>query len=218
MALGRAHPRKFPRLSVRVPVDCTIGQKCFRSLARTLSAGGLFLTEVQDLAPAQELSLRFRPTRRLPVIEAKARVCYVMAGTGAAVEFTEINADDRKRLLRLTHRKNGDRRLQARAPLATQIEWKQCMSLAFSRDVSMSGMFIETTDPLPVGSTFTVRFNLDFKDRVVTAAAQVTYHVEKMGMGVLFTEVEPEDREAIREYIESTPALAGKAAGHTEPA
>jgi c-di-GMP-binding flagellar brake protein YcgR len=81
------------------------------------------------------------------------------------------------------------------------------MSLAFSRDISLAGMFIETTTLLPLGSALTVRFNLDNKDRVVTVAAQVHYHVENMGMGILFTEIEPEAREAIREYIESLPVL-----------
>ena len=56
-----------------------------------------------------------------------------------------------------------------------------------------------------MGSILTVRFNLDQKDRVVTATAQVRYHVEKMGMGILFTEIDPQDRDAIREYVESLP-------------
>ena len=77
------------------------------------------------------------------------------------------------------------------------------MSLAFSRDISLGGMFIETTSLLPVGSPLTVRFNLDYKDRVVTALGRVAYQIEKMGMGIFFTKIEPKDSEAIREYVES---------------
>jgi len=59
-------------------------------------------------------------------------------GQGAAVEFTEISPDNRHTLLRLIHQKSGDRRILRRAPLATQVESEQCMSLAFSRDVSLA--------------------------------------------------------------------------------
>jgi c-di-GMP-binding flagellar brake protein YcgR len=205
--LGKAHPRRYPRLSVRVAVDYTVGEKCFRGVANTLSGGGLFLTNVDGLELGKEISVRFRPARHLPVIQAKASVRYIVAGQGAAVEFTEISADDRHRLLRLIHQKTGDRRILPRAPLATQVQSDQCMSLAFSRDISLGGMFIETNTPLPVGSPLTVRFNLDHKDRVVTATAHVAYHVEKMGMGVLFTAIGPQDHAAIQEYVESLPAL-----------
>lgn len=201
--MGKAHPRRYPRLSVRVPVDCTAPDKCFRSVAITLSGGGLFLATFDGLAIGQEISVRFRPAKHLPIIQAKAVVRYIVAGQGAAVEFTEINDDDRHKLLRLIHQKTGDRRILPRAPLATQVLSDQCMTLAFSRDVSLGGMFIETANPLPVGSPLTVRFNLDHRDRVVTAAAHVAYHVEKMGMGILFTSIESQDRDAIQEYVES---------------
>jgi len=173
-----------------------------------MSGGGLFLTPPEGFEPGQEISIRFRPAKHLPVIEAKARVCYVLSQRGAAIEFTEITDDDRQKVLRLIHQKSKDRRVQPRAPLATQIECDRCMTLAFSRDVSLGGMFIETTEPLPLGSCVTVRFNLGQNDRVVTATAQVAYHVEKMGMGVTFLEIEPDDRDAIRQYVVSNTGLA----------
>jgi c-di-GMP-binding flagellar brake protein YcgR len=172
-----------------------------------LGGGGLFLTPPEGFEAGQEISISFRPTKHVPIIQAKAKVCYVIPGQGAAIEFTEINDEDRQKLLRLIHQKTRDRRHLPRAPLATQVECDRCMSLAFSRDVSLGGMFIETTDPLPVGSCITVRFNLGHNDRVVTAIAQVAYHVEKMGMGVMFKEIEPKDREAIEEYVKSVAAL-----------
>jgi c-di-GMP-binding flagellar brake protein YcgR len=190
-----------------------VGEKCFRGAAKTLSGGGLFLTRFDGLEAGKEISLRFRPARHLPVIRATARVLYILPEKGAGVEFTQITDDDRHILLRFIHQKNRDRRLNPRAPLATQVQCDQCMSLAFSRDISLGGMFIETTDLLPLGSTLTVRVNLDQRDKVVTATAQVTYHLEKMGMGVLFTEIGQEDCEAIRQYLEGPPALPA-----TEPA
>ena len=124
------------------------------------------------------------------------------------MEFTEITPEDRKLVLRLIHQKTRDRRLNPRAPLATQVQCDQCMTLAFSRDISLGGMFIETNEPLPVGSALTVRFNLEQRDKVVTASAKVTYQIEKMGMGVVFTEIGQEDCDAIRHYLESLPACS----------
>jgi c-di-GMP-binding flagellar brake protein YcgR len=189
-------------------VDYTVGEECFHCIATTLGGGGLFLSSVDRLEPGKEISLRFRPAKHLPVIQARASVRYVLAGRGTGVGFSEISADDRQKILRLIHQKTADRRLLPRAPLATQVQCDQCMSLAFSRDVSMCGMFIETTNPLPVGSPLTVRFNLDQKDRVVAVTAHVSYHVEKMGMGILFDEIEPQDRAAIQAYVENLSTLA----------
>jgi len=206
--MGGAYQRRYPRLKVRIAVDYTVGEECFHCIANTLGGGGLFLSSVDRLEPGKEISLRFRPAKHLPVIQARASVRYVLAGRGTGVGFSEISADDRHKILRLIHQKTGDRRLLPRASLATQVECDRCMSLAFSRDVSMCGMFIETTNPLPVGSSLTVRFNLDQKDRVVAATAHVSYHVEKMGMGILFDEIEPQDRAAIQEYVDNLSTLA----------
>lgn len=204
--MGKAYARRYPRLTVRMAVEYTAGKEWAHCVAKTLGGGGLFLTEVEGLEPGKEISLRFRPAKHLPLIQAKAIVRYQLAGQGVAVEFTKISENDRQRLLRLIHQKTGDRRLHRRAPLATQVECKECMTLAFARDISPGGMFIETTNLLPVGSLLTVRFNLNNLDRVVTATAHVAYHITKMGMGVLFGEIEPQDRDAIQAYVENVPA------------
>jgi c-di-GMP-binding flagellar brake protein YcgR len=203
--MGKAYLRRYPRISVRVAVDYTAGEESSRCIAGNLGGGGLFLANVAGLEPGKQISVRFRPAKHLPMIQAKASVRHLIAGRGTGIEFAEITEEDRHKILRLIHQKTGDRRLQPRAPLATQLECDGCMTLAFSRDIGINGMFIESAVPLPVGVSLTVRFNLDQKDRVVTATAQVAYRLEKMGMGVCFTEIEPQDRDAIREYVESTP-------------
>jgi len=203
--MAKAYVRQYPRLKVRIPVEYTAGEVWYRCVAITLGGGGLFLTQVTGLESGKEISIRFRPAKHLPVVKAKALVRYLVAEQGAGIELTEISAADRQRLLRLIHQKSGDRRLQRRARLATQVQCEQTMTLAFSHDISPGGMFIETTDLMPVGSLLTVRFNLNNLDRVVTATAHVAYHIEKLGMGVLFSEIDPEDRDAIQEYVQSAP-------------
>jgi c-di-GMP-binding flagellar brake protein YcgR len=186
-----------------MPVDYTVGEKRSRCIASSLGGGGLFLTQIDQLEPGTKISVRFRPARRLPIIHARASVRYVVAGQGLAIEFTEIRPEDRQRLLRLILQKTGDRRLHGRAPLATQVVCEECMALAFSREISPGGMFIETTAAFPEGTLLTVRFNLVNPDRAITAVAQVVYHIEKMGLGVLFKEIDPDDREAIEAYVGS---------------
>ena len=199
--LRAAHHRKFPRIEVHVPVDCTWGEKSVRCHAITLSGGGLFLAEVLQVGPGAEISVRFRPARHLSIMQAKAKVSYSVPGQGTAVQFTEMNPDDRHALLRLIHSRTGDCRLSPRAPLATLVEFQQVRELAFSRDVSLGGMFIESEQPPAVGTQIIVRFNLGYKDRVITTLAYVAYHVKKMGMGVVFTNLSPGDADAISDYV-----------------
>jgi len=193
-------------MSAQVPIEYTVGNQSSRCFAHNLSGGGLFLTQVGNLEPGDYLGLCFRPAKHLPAIQAKACVCHKI-GEGAAVEFTEITPQDRHLLLRFIHKKTGDRKILDRAPLATQIQSEECLSLAFSRDLSLCGMFIETKQPLPIGSPLVVRFSLDEKDKVVITAARVAYHIEKMGMGVLFSELPSDHRAAIEEYVEAHPDL-----------
>ena len=88
--------RQYPRLSLRFPVEYAGKEGASRCFASTLGGGGLFLSEVSGLEPGNEISLRFRPAKHLPVIQAKGDVRYVLEGKGAAVAFTEINVDDRR--------------------------------------------------------------------------------------------------------------------------
>jgi c-di-GMP-binding flagellar brake protein YcgR len=201
--MARVHPRRYPRLSVRVLADYTSGQNWSRCVASTLGGGGLFLSNIESLEPGEGISVRFRPARHLPVIEAKANVRYKKAGQGTGVEFTDITDEDRVRLLRMIHKKSGDRRKHPRAPLATQVLCKEFFSLAYSRDLSLGGMFVETARPLSIGSPVKVRFNLDQKDLVVTAEAHVHYYLDKMGMGILFDGLSLEHQRAIEQYVET---------------
>jgi len=193
--------RKYPRISLAFPVEYTTGSETHQVRALTLGGGGLFLTIPDSLPPGTEVHLRFRPAKHLPFMEVKARVCYHEAGHGGAVEFTEIDPENRDKLLRLIHRKKGELRQSPRAPLATQVQCQECMSLAFSRDISVGGLFIETKQPLPIGSSVSLRFHLDDPSAVIVASAEVTYHVANFGMGVQFVEISPEDRKRIKAFV-----------------
>lgn len=215
--MNRKNVRKYPRISAAFPVKYDAGKETLRTRATTLGGGGLFLGIVKPLDPATEINIRFRPEKHLPIIRAKAKVCYQVPNQGTAIEFIEISPENRKAILRLIHRKTADKRIFPRAPLATQIQCEECMSLAFSRDVSMGGMFIETKEPNPVGSRISLRFNLDDGGPIVIVVAEVLYEVEKLGMGVQFSEIGAADRKRIVVYV-SNSQIAPSSTRGTRPA
>jgi len=177
-----------------------------------LGGGGLLLLDPAQLPPNTEITLRFRPAKHLPLIQAKAKVRYATPGQGSGLEFTQISPKDHQIILRLIHRKTANRRRHPRVPLVTQIYCKQCMSLAFARDVSAGGMFIETRDPPSVGSQIELRFHLDDGRPIIVAIAEVKYSVAKLGMGVQFSDMALPDRKRIEAYTSKYPALPDPAA------
>jgi uncharacterized protein (TIGR02266 family) len=66
-------------------------------------------------------------------------------------------------------------------------------------DISAGGMFIDVYDPLPPGTLFRLRFQLD--PPPIAAKAQVHYVQPRIGMGVEFVELQAEDRDRIREIV-----------------
>jgi c-di-GMP-binding flagellar brake protein YcgR len=199
--------RKYPRVAARFPVRYSVGDKAFRSHATTLGGGGLFLQESGQLPPGAEILVRFRPAKHLRFIEARARVRYQIPGEGVGIEFVEVREEDHQRLLRFIHYRTGDRRRHARVPLVTQVYCEELMWLAFSRDISVGGMFVETKQAVAPGTRLTIRFHLEEGDPIVEAIGIVKYVVPKLGVGVQFFDIEPVDRKRLTAYVGKTPPL-----------
>lgn len=68
-------------------------------------------------------------------------------------------------------------------------------------DLSAGGCYIDTLTPLEVGAKVKVR--IEHESRLLEASGVVAYAHLAMGMGVTFTEIEPEYREALRSWITS---------------
>lgn len=201
--MKRKYFRKYPRITVDFIVQFKLDGVEHRERASVLGGGGLFLNLKQPptLDTGKEFTAQFRPAKHLPLIEAKCKVCYVVPGQGAAIEFSGIDPEHHRLLLQFIQNKIGKRRKHPRASFATQIECKECMSLAFARDISVGGMFVETDQPMTVGSRLNLRFNLEDQDPITVATAEVTYQVGKMGVGVQFVDVAPEDLKRIESYV-----------------
>jgi hypothetical protein len=104
-------------------------------------------------------------------------------------------------ILRLVHRRLEEKRQHPRAPLATQVEYPAGTLIGFSKDISMGGMFIELTQPIPVGTRLNVLFHLEDGGDAVRSEAEVKYSVLKLGVGVQFVKLEAADRKRIETYV-----------------
>jgi c-di-GMP-binding flagellar brake protein YcgR len=206
--------RKYPRIPVDLPVHYAREGTEEEARAQMLGGGGMFVGTAQVIPPGTPLTVRFRPAKHLPVMEATARVCYCLEGQGIGVEFTRIDPQHRQCILRLIHHRTGERRRFPRVPLATQVMHAGGSFVGFSRDISTGGMFVETNEALDPGSKLDLRFHLEIDTSIVRAQAEVLYQVPKVGIGLHFEELSQEDFERIRDFVsrnsQPTPAAEGK--------
>lgn len=99
---------------------------------------------------------------------------------------------------------DSERRQSKRRDLFTEVEYEGGGIRAETRisDISLSGVFIDALSPLPVGATLKVTFTLPGGQRVVTEGV-VVHSQPRIGMGVSFTSLKPEDTQHIQEALDA---------------
>ena len=195
------HYRKYPRIPADFPVEIAHESGREKSRATMMGGGGLFLGTLQTVEPGTEFALRFRPAKHLPIVEARARVCYHIPQEGLGIEFTEIDPKHREMILRLIRRRLEEKRQHPRAPLATQVEYPEGTLIGFSKDISVGGMFIELTRGISVGTRLQVLFHLEDGGDAIKTEAEVMYSILKLGVGVRFRHLEASARERIEAFV-----------------
>lgn len=70
-------------------------------------------------------------------------------------------------------------------------------------DLSIGGLFIDTLNPLPVGSIITFRFCITGRggETAVLGEGVVAWESRFQGMGIRFTWISEEDRNKLAEYL-----------------
>jgi hypothetical protein len=71
--------------------------------------------------------------------------------------------------------------------------------VSLTRDLSLSGCFVMTTTPLPKGTRVRVRIMRSSGE--FTAIGNVTANVTPTGMGIAFTQLEPNDRAILERWL-----------------
>lgn len=197
----KAPLRKYPRAKVDLPVEATMQAATFHTRILTLGGGGLLLIIPREAPPDTELAVQFRPAKRLPVIAAKASVRYQLPDQATGIEFTQIRPEDRQVLLQWILHRIGQKRRYPRKRFVTQVEHETGAFLGCSRDLSVGGMFIETTEPLAEGSKLRLRFHVEETGPIVVVTAVVVYAVKDMGVGIQFLDLSQADRGRIDVYV-----------------
>ena len=97
-----------------------------------------------------------------------------------------------------------DRRQSRRGTLYTEVQYEGAGIRAETRisDISPSGVFIDALSPLPAGAVLSLSFTLPGGQRVATEGV-VVHSQPRIGMGVAFTSLKPEDAKLIQDAIEA---------------
>lgn len=99
---------------------------------------------------------------------------------------------------------DSDRRQSRRGTLYTEVKYEGPGIRAETRisDISLSGVFIDALSPLPVGAVLKLSFTLP-SGQGVTTDGIVVHSQPRIGMGISFTSLKPEDAKLIQEAIEA---------------
>ncbi len=104
----------------------------------------------------------------------------------------------------------SDRRYQRRLPVRITVEYKEMEDFLtdYTANLSIGGMFIETDEPLGVGTHFRLRFSVPNREAPIDTVAEVRWAQGKTagspmapGMGVRFQELSPADQTAVQDML-----------------
>ncbi len=99
-----------------------------------------------------------------------------------------------------------DKRQHRRAKLITQV---RCEALGreevlVTRDISAGGIFISSSKPLPANSKLSLTFRLSPTAPAISCEGAVSYAVPGLGMGVHFSKLSKEARQALEKFVDES--------------
>jgi len=92
------------------------------------------------------------------------------------------------------------RRLKVSVPVEIQIDAGGRRIRGDTADLSLGGCYIETVFPFPIGTDLAVQLSIE--TTVLIAATVVTCYPQ-VGNGIKFIRMLPEDREALKAFLEA---------------
>lgn len=104
-----------------------------------------------------------------------------------------------------------EKRAKPRVPTTLEIMSSHTGIISGSRvsNLSITGAFIRTSNPLPVDETFTIQLQLSGVAAIMTIDARVVWtktvsDAAKAGMGIEFTNILPEHQKKLAAFIEQS--------------
>ena len=99
-----------------------------------------------------------------------------------------------------------DKRKYRRAKLITQVKCEAVgrEDIAVTRDVSAGGMFLNDSNPFPKNSIVTLSFRLSPTEPLLSCQGDVVYSLKGVGMGIMFTDIPDEIRQALEKFVDTS--------------
>ena len=98
-----------------------------------------------------------------------------------------------------------ERRRAPRIPRLVEVRYQSDSPPMTARltDISERGIFVDTSNPLPVGSPVTLSFLLTNTpgENPIAVEGKVAWHQKTVGMGIEFVQLKEDDRTKIKRYI-----------------
>ncbi len=104
----------------------------------------------------------------------------------------------------------ADKRTTERLPIRMLVEYESSEDflIDFTANMSIGGMFIQTTNPLPEKTRFRLRFRIPGREKPVDTVGKVCWVLPpeeagcmQPGMGVRFDDLDPEDLACVEEML-----------------
>ncbi len=97
-----------------------------------------------------------------------------------------------------------EKRKYRRAKLITQVKCGALgrESVMVTRDISLGGMFVNDPEPFPPKSVVNLAFRLSPTAPLLTCSGKVAYTISGVGMGIMFTEMGGDARQALKEFVD----------------
>jgi len=105
---------------------------------------------------------------------------------------------------------NDERRFERRLPIRITVEYEDTEDFLtdYTANLSIGGMFIETKEPLAVGTRFRLRFSVPEREDPIDTVAEVRWSQPASrtspmapGMGVRFEELSRDDMAAVQAML-----------------
>ncbi len=101
----------------------------------------------------------------------------------------------------MTSGKKTEKRKTRRVAILQEVYFGQKKNRRMN-DISEEGMYITTPDSFLKGSVLDLSFRLYNDERPIAVNGEVRYIEEGEGMGIRFVDLDPEDRERIRKFVQ----------------
>ncbi|MEW6440733.1 MAG: TIGR02266 family protein [bacterium] len=104
----------------------------------------------------------------------------------------------------------AERRKHPRVPTRIQIRYQAADQFFtdYIHNLSLGGIFVETSDPLPVNTTLKVQFCLPAMNKPIVADGVVVRSIQGggtnsgiRGMGIRFSDLDERSRHAVERYV-----------------